>query len=268
MKNHVAFIVYPSFELLDLSGPMSVFSSANALSAAAIYELRVFSVAGGLIASSSGLSVMTQSLTEAEIDQSWTALVVGANIQPLQEASTDKVLLVWLSQHMPLADRFGSICSGTFLLRAAGLLSERTVTTHWAGCETLAQMGNDFSVLKDALYHVDGNCWTSAGVTTGIDMAMEMLKRDHGIELMQAVAKSLVIYAQRPGKQSQFSHAVDLKPNQEEGFSELVVWLKKGKSHDKSRYVRWRISCACRSVVFSGDSQTCFLSLQPDFLNE
>jgi transcriptional regulator GlxA family with amidase domain len=154
------------------------------------------------------------------------------------------------------------------LLRAAGLLSERTVTTHWAGCETLAQMGNDFSVLKDALYHVDGNCWTSAGVTTGIDMAMEMLKRDHGIELMQAVAKSLVIYAQRPGKQSQFSHAVDLKPNQEEGFSELVVWLKKGKSHDKSRYVRWRISCACRSVVFSGDSQTCFLSLQPDFLNE
>lgn len=227
MQRHVYFIVYPGFELLDLSGPMSVFSTANALSKNALYQIKTLSSKAKLITSSAGLTIQTNSLSDARCDSTTTTLVVGADISALEHAASDKMLVNWLSEQAPLSERFGSVCTGTFILQFAGLLNDKTVTTHWAGCEHLQQLKEEPSVLQDALYHIDGKCWTSAGVTTGIDMALEMLKRDHGRELMQAVAKYLVVYAQRPGKQSQFALIQDMKPNQEDNFANLISWLKK-----------------------------------------
>lgn len=226
MAKQILFVIYPGFELLDLSGPMSVFSTANALRGEDIYQSLVCSGLGGPVRSGAGVEVLSRPIHSVAIDQTSTVLVVGADEQPLQRANCDRALIGWLSDNCGSAERFGSVCSGTFLLHAAGLLSGKTVTTHWAGCRMLQAIAQDVSVLQDALYHIDGTCWTSAGVTTGIDMALEMIKRDHGEALMGSIAKRLVVYSQRPGKQSQFRQMQDLKPNQEDDFSRLVLWLK------------------------------------------
>ncbi|MCG8672754.1 MAG: DJ-1/PfpI family protein [Pseudomonadales bacterium] len=222
----IYFLIYPGFELLDLSGPSSVFTAANGLAGEPLYEVKTLASQAGPVTSSAGISVLADSLRSARIDSTTTVFVVGAVAAPLTEASRDTKLNNWLKKNAPLAERFGSICSGTFLLHTAGLLSNKTVTTHWAGCEILQHQNQDLMVLEDALYHIDGKCWTSAGVTTGIDMALEMLKRDQGKSLMQSVAKYLVVYTQRPGKQSQFAQIQDMKPNEEDSFAELISWLK------------------------------------------
>jgi transcriptional regulator GlxA family with amidase domain len=226
-KKSIFFIVYPGFELLDLSGPVSVFTAANTLAKQTLYEIRIPSTQGGLITSSSGLAVQTQDLAGVSCDSTTTMLVVGADKEPLQKAMSDLSLCEWLKRQCGFAERYGSVCSGTFLLNAAGLLDGKTVTTHWAGCQILQKIRSEETVLKEALYHVDGKCWTSAGVTTGIDMALEMLKRDHGHALMQSVAQYLVVYTQRPGKQSQFAVVQEMVPNAEDNFSGLISWLKK-----------------------------------------
>ncbi len=223
----IYFVIYPGFELLDLSGPLAVFSAANELAGGQLYQINTLASKAGPVTSTAGISVLAESLKSADIDSASTIFVVGAVAVPLAKAAKDSRLTTWLRSNAPQAERFGSICSGTFLLQAAGLLIDKTVTTHWAGCETLKRQNHNLTVLKDALYHIDGNCWTSAGVTTGIDMALEMLKHDHGKLLMQSVAKHLVVYTQRPGKQSQFAEIQDMKPNEEDSFAELISWLKK-----------------------------------------
>ena len=205
---------------------MSVFSAANALSKRDVYEIATLSSGGGIVASGAGLGIQTRALSSVECDSRSTILVVGANMPELEQASMDKTLSQWLFSQAERSERFGSICTGTFLLQSSGLLSDTTVTTHWAGCETLQAMMDEQTVLRDALYHIDGKCWTSAGVTTGIDMALEMLKKDHGQALMNSVAKYLVIYTQRPGKQSQFAQIQDMRPNEEDNFADLIAWLR------------------------------------------
>lgn len=222
----VFFIVYPGFELLDLSGPLSVFSSANALVEQPVYKLETLSTDGGVVHSSAGVGVATRKLCEVKCNSTTTYLIVGSYGEYLREARKDAVLCHWLHEQSGLADRFGSVCTGAFVLEAAGLLAGKTVTTHWAGIEQLRALNKPNHVLEDALYHNDGNCWTSAGVTTGIDMALEILKRDHGQALMQMVARYLVVYSQRPGKQSQFAVIQQDAHDQEDDFARLLNWLK------------------------------------------
>lgn len=206
---------------------MSVFATANVLAKASLYELETVSIEPGQVRSSAGLLMFASDLCKICVDSRTTILVVGADSAALLKASRDTRFSKWLAENAPRAERFGSICSGAFLLESAGLLDNKVVSTHWAGCEALHLQNDRVTVLADALYHVDGKCWTSAGVTTGIDMALEMLRRDHNKALMQSVAKYLVVYAHRPGKQSQFAQLQDMKPNEEGLFSELVAWLRK-----------------------------------------
>lgn len=224
-KRYMIYALYPGFELLDLSGPMSVFSAANVLAGQPLYEQRCVSSGGGVVVSESGAGIVSEPLASAPVEPHVTMLVVGAQELALKTAMQDDTLNLWLASSAGMAERYGSICSGAFLLQSAGLLKGKSVTTHWAACDILAGFG-DASVLRDALYHVDGNCWTSAGVTTGIDMALEIVRRDQGDALMREVAKNLVVYAHRPGKQSQFSRLLDLKGEQDDTFWSLLVWLK------------------------------------------
>ena len=205
---------------------MSVFATANTLAKASLYELDTVSAEPGRISSSAGLSIYADDLSKMHLDSRSTILVVGADRAPLLHASQDTRFTNWLAANVDRAERYGSICSGAFLLEAAGLLDSKVAATHWAGCGALREQNDRVTVLADALYHVDGKCWTSAGVTTGIDMALEMLRRDHDKALMQSVAKYLVVYAHRPGKQSQFAQLQDMKTNEEGLFSELLAWLR------------------------------------------
>jgi transcriptional regulator GlxA family with amidase domain len=125
-----------------------------------------------------------------------------------------------------VCERIGSVCSGTFLLARAGLLDGRRATTHWAACERFRQMFPAVRLEPDALYVQDGDLWTSAGVTTGIDMALAMVGGDHGALLAAKVARQLVVYSHRPGHQSQFSSLLDAQTRATVEFAGLIDWVQ------------------------------------------
>lgn len=224
-KVNIYFVVYPGFELLDLAGPSSVFSNANTLSQKTLYEIRLISVEGGTITTDCGMMMQTMAMRDVKTLQTDTVLVVGAQEEALKRALREKALLVYLQEWSEAVSKIGSICSGTFLLAQAGVLQNKKSTTHWSACDALAKYYPDTSVNPNSLYIVDGNRWTSAGVTTGIDMCLAMLELDHGKELMGKVAKYLVVYARRPGNQSQFSQVLDDQLKVSDRFADVLHWI-------------------------------------------
>ena len=226
MKSHnIVLLVYPGFELLDLSGPVSIFSSANELLKITPYQITVVSISGGLIESDSSIAVSTIEASSVSISDTDSLLVVGGNYSAISIASTNKDIQRWLKKVCHKAGRFGSICSGAFVLAAANLLENRVCTTHWAGTKKLQEMYPAAKVQPESLYVTDGNLWTSAGVTTGLDMALEMVRKDLGNDIMTKVAKRLVVYAHRPGNQSQFSNLLYLQSKSDSTYSNLLAWI-------------------------------------------
>lgn len=228
--HQIAFIVYPGFELLDVSGPASVFNSANhALKGQgkpAFYAIVLASAEGGAVESSSGVAVETRPVAGLRPDEARTVLVAGAEREYLLPAVADAALRAALPQLAAKAGRFGSVCTGGFLLAALGLLDGRRVATHWDSCEPLAKTFPAVTVDPDALYVVDGRLWTSAGVTTGIDMALAMVARDLDAGVAGEVAKRLVLYARRPGYQSQFSPVLTAQVKGDSPFADLIGWMQ------------------------------------------
>lgn len=223
-KRRILFLVYDGFELLDMAGPATVFTTANALSGRSLYDVTTISKDAEVL-SSSGISVAAAPLCGLRLSARDTVLVMGAYAAPLQLAAADADIAMFTRRAARRAERFGSICSGAFVLASAGLLQGKRAATHWAGCEAFRTMFSDTILDADALYVNDGRLWTSAGVTTGVDMALAMLAQDHGAALMGQVAKYLVVYAHRPGHQSQFSGVVDAQTKHDGEFAALISWL-------------------------------------------
>ncbi|GAC17531.1 hypothetical protein GARC_0550 [Paraglaciecola arctica BSs20135] len=219
----ILFIIFDQFELLDLSGPSSVFNAAQTLMNHPVYSIHTLSAAGGLVCSRSGIEVNSQTFEGFSVCSSDTILVVGGAKQAISKVSLDLNLQTWLMINTPKAERVGSICSGALILAANSLLDDKKATTHWADLEQLARDYPSVNVEPDALYCVDGNIWTSAGVTTGIDMALAIVGKDHNSKVMQEIAGWLVVYAHRPGHQSQFSEL--LAAQDHHVFADIVVWL-------------------------------------------
>jgi transcriptional regulator GlxA family with amidase domain len=227
--HRIAFVIYPGSELLDMSGPAAVFDGANYALAQegkpAFYTVGVFSAAGGVIRTSCGVGVDSQPLSALDAGGADTLLVMGAQKEPLMRAVADPTLRTWLVGTAAKFPRFGSVCSGAFLLASLGLIDGRNVTTHWNACTPLAQAYPQIKVDADSLYVVDDNLWTSAGVTTGIDMALAMVSRDIDTAIAGKVARGLVLYARRPGFQSQFSPLLQAQAKAENPFGELIGWI-------------------------------------------
>lgn len=230
MLHKVTLVVYPGFEVLDASGPASVFADANrALGEAGkppFYAVEMISPEGGLVASSSGVALQTRALSRVPPAKVDTLLIVGADAQSLRAVIAELAVRRWVPRCARAAARFGSVCSGTFVLAALGLLDGKRVATHWGACAQLAEMFPSLIVDPETLYVVDGKVWTSAGVTTGIDMALAMVSRDVGAAIASSVAKRLVLYAHRPGYQSQFSPLLRAQVKADSPFAELVDWLR------------------------------------------
>jgi transcriptional regulator GlxA family with amidase domain len=228
--HHVTFIVYPGFELLDTAGPAAVFTGANrALNQQgkpAFYEVGLLSAQGGAVESSSGIAVETNPITKLRRGDAQTVLVAGAEREQLLPALSDPVLRAALPGLAATAERFGSVCSGGFLLAALGLLDGHRVATHWDSSRPLAERFPTVTVDPDALYVVDGRLWTSAGVTTGIDMALAMIARDLDAMVAGEVAKRLILYARRPGYQSQFSPVLRAQVKGDSPFADLIGWMQ------------------------------------------
>jgi transcriptional regulator GlxA family with amidase domain len=228
--HHVAMIIYPGFELLDVSGPAAVFNAANrALTQRGIskfYKVGLFSAESGVVESSSGVALGTRSIVELQPAEAQTLLIAGAESEHLPPALADPILRSAIPRLAGKAERFGSVCSGGFVLAALGLVDGHRVATHWDACIPLAKNYPKVEVDPDALYIVDGRLWTSAGVTTGIDMTLAMVAQDLDATIAGEVAKRLVLYARRPGYQSQFSPVLQAQLKADSPFAELIEWIQ------------------------------------------
>jgi transcriptional regulator GlxA family with amidase domain len=221
----VVFVVYPDIKLLDISGPLQVFIDAKSLFDGLVsYRTCLASMAGGMVSTDTGVEVRTVALDEldhAEID---TLLICGG--PGVHRAAEDISLTERIRYLAARARRFGSVCSGAFLLGKAGLLDGKRVTTHWEACGRLQEAFPLATVENDPIFLNDGKVWSSAGVTAGIDLALAMVAADYGRKTALEVARSLVTFMVRPGGQSQFSSALALQMSDAEGrFGPLHDWI-------------------------------------------
>ena len=204
MSKTVAIVVFAGVQSLDVTGPMDVFSEANRfLAQQDHYRLEVIGVERGMMPCSNGLSLNAHRHFSKALGAYDLLLVAGGPQLPFMNFGP--AFDAWLRDASALAQRFGSICNGAFMLARAGLLEGRTVTTHWSDAPALAALCPSTQVEADRLYVQDGELFTSAGVTAGIDLSLYLLAQDHGPEVALSVAKRLVVFTQRSGGQSQFS---------------------------------------------------------------
>ncbi|MEU4098540.1 GlxA family transcriptional regulator [Streptomyces sp. NPDC026673] len=197
--HRVVILVYDGVTLLDVAGPAEVFAEANRFGAD--YEIVLVSPSGADVASSIGVRLAVSAAASEPAPD--TFLVAGSDLYPSNAVPRD--LFEAARTTAAKADRVASICTGAFILGAAGLLDGKRATTHWKVTHELAARCRTSRVEPDAIYVRDGTTYTSAGVTAGIDLALALVEEDHGPDLTRDVARSLVVYLQRSGGQSQFS---------------------------------------------------------------
>jgi len=200
----IVMLIYPGVMTMDVFGPLEAFATANHAAGLPLYRLEIAAMTTAPVATSLGIAITPTVALDDIAGPIDTLLVSGGFGQPV--ASSDQRLLAWLRTNRLRARRCGSICSGAFVLAAAGLLDGKRATTHWALANELDRRYPEISVEADAIFVRDGSIYTSAGVTTGIDLALGLIEEDHGRTLSLRVARALVAYLKRPGGQSQFSN--------------------------------------------------------------
>lgn len=218
----VALLLFEGTKLLDFAGPLQVFSDAKLSNGAKVYDVHLLSERGGSIWTDTVCQVETSPLT-AHQDVAWdTVLLSGGSSAYV--ATQSEALREFIRKSARNCRRLGSICLGAFVLAASGLLSGRSATTHWEGSAKLSTNYPDVNVQDDAIYVEDNGIWTSAGVTAGIDMAIEMVRRDLGASEALRIAKSLVLPMLRNGGQRQYSSTLAaLAGSKDERFGELIA---------------------------------------------
>lgn len=222
----VCFVVYDGFQSLDLTGPLEVLDTASLLVGRDRgYRTRIVGSAGTTARSTSGLTIALDGTVAGAVRGRRpidTLVVVGG--LGSRAAVSDARFVDAVDTLAGRARRVTSVCTGAFVLAATGRLDGRRATTHWANCEQLARRHPDVAVDPDAIYVRDGDVWTSAGVTAGMDLALALVADDHGPELAHAVAGWLVMFVQRAGGQSQFSP--QLTPAaRAEPLRDLQAWI-------------------------------------------
>ncbi len=202
----VLIVAYEGVQLLDVAGPAEVFSTAAKLNSGG-YRLLIASPEGDAVRTDSGLTLGAD-IALADAPSHVDTLVVAGGLGAFTAVESPE-LLTALAPLRDRARRVCSVCTGALLLAAAGWLHGRRATTHWMACGDLARRHPDIDVEPDRIFVRDGDVYTSAGVTAGMDLALALVEADHGAELARAVARALVLFLQRPGGQSQFSARLD-----------------------------------------------------------
>jgi transcriptional regulator GlxA family with amidase domain len=221
----VDVLTFPGVQLLDVTGPFQVFASANdiveAAGGARPYRLRVVAQGGEGVTASAGLALTAGPLTQ--LGEALDTLLVAGG-EGAEAAAENPVLVDWVRQRAAQARRVASVCTGAFLLAAAGVLDGRRAATHWKYCARLAQRFPGVRVEPDPIFVCDGSVWTSAGVTAGIDLALALVEEDLGRAVALSVARYLVVFLKRPGGQAQFSTVLALQAA-EDKFGALHHWI-------------------------------------------
>jgi transcriptional regulator GlxA family with amidase domain len=230
----VEILAFPSVQLLDVSGPLQVFATTNDLvvkaGGDAPYAPRVIARNGGSVTASAGLQLVVDRLptTRTAVD---TLLIAGG--PGVHAAAQDRALLAWVRKRAASARRTASVCTGAFMLAAAGVLDGRRAATHWSHCAELARRYPLLRVETDPIFVTDGPVWTSAGVTAGIDLALALVEQDLGRATALLTARHLVMFLKRPGGQSQFSATLSQQAA-DDRFGALHDWIGRHLGDDLS----------------------------------
>lgn len=229
----IEILAFENAQLLDVTGPLQVFTSANEAALAAglpkPYDAIVVA-ASAQTKTSSGLALATTHLPddEASVD---TLIIAGG--WGVNRACEDAFLVDWVRRRAAKARRTASVCSGAFLLAEAGLLTGRRAVTHWHRCNEFAKRFPDVKLEPDPIFVRDGDIWSSAGVTAGIDLTLALIEEDLGRKLALAVARELVVFLKRPGGQAQFSTMLSLQESSGR-FDHLHGWIMDNLGADLS----------------------------------
>lgn len=238
----IAVLAYPEANSLDVTGPLQVFSSArryiekfaenDGLFSDILYETEVIAPEKGAVNLSPGFDIIASRSVYSDLSDIDTFLIAGGD--GFRDLIANERLLSRLEEISEIVERFGSVCTGAFLLGAAGLLDGCQSTTHWRYCQELAQQFPDTSVEADAIFIKDNRIYTSGGVTAGIDLALAMIEEDCGPRISLAVAREIVACKVRLGGQSQYSTYADISYNRQSSLSNLLQWVSGNLDQDLS----------------------------------
>jgi transcriptional regulator GlxA family with amidase domain len=227
MIRQIAFLIYPDFQLLDAAGPIAAFEIAARYQPGS-YTLRVIAAEPGLVTSSSGASMQARPFGSGRgID----TLVIAGGDGSRSAVSCAKTLR-FIRHCASHARRTTSVCSGSYLLAAAGLLDGKRATTHWSRAADFARKFPRVRLDPDCIFVKDGSIWTSAGISAGIDLSLAMIEADLGESIARRTAQQLVVYYRRPGGQSQFSALLEME-RANGRFTSLLDYVRShlGKRH-------------------------------------
>ncbi len=220
MTRQIGFLIFPDIQILDAAGPIAAFEIAGRY-VPGTYELQVLAAAPGLVRSSAGAAMAAAAFDPTVVFD--TLIVAGGD--GTREASRDEALLAAVRQAAGGARRTASVCSGAFILAAAGLLDGKRATTHWSRTDDFVRRFPQVRLEPDRIFVKDGSVWTSAGITAGVDLSLAMIAEDLGETVARRTAQQLVVYRRRPGGQSQFSALLELE-RPEARFASLIGWAR------------------------------------------
>src|ERR1700693_1646944 len=216
----IGILVFPDFQLLDAAGPISVFEIA-ARCCGAPPAIKVMATTAGPVRSSSGVEMLARKFGQAGAIS--TLIIAGGD--GVEAAARDKCTIRFVQAVAKRGVRVASVCSGTFILAEAGLLDGRRATTHWQRTRQFLATYPKVKLEPDRIFVRDGNIWSSAGISAGIDLALALAAEDFGEEVVQKTARQLVLYHRRSGGQSQFSSLLELKAPSGR-FGPLLTWAR------------------------------------------
>ena len=220
----IAILAFPRFQLLDVAGPADVFNeAARQLGQPRAYQVQVIATQEGLLQSSGGLRLAVDATVATQRGAIDTLLVAGS--PDIADMASDAPVQDWLRRQAKSVRRYGSVCTGAFVLAASGLLDGKRVATHWNSAARLAADYPLAQVEADAIYVQDGKLFTSAGVTAGMALALALVEQDFGRALALDVATEMVVYLKRPGGQSQFSAHLLSERTAKPTIRELQAWI-------------------------------------------
>jgi transcriptional regulator GlxA family with amidase domain len=229
----IAILGISPVRALDLIGPAEVFMEANRLQGNTFYRLMFLSGAKDTVILSPLSLSFTAGSSYLDVNSTFdTFLVAGGG--GARGPVYDPALLGWVQRQALACRRFGSVCTGAMLLAATGLLDGKRATTHWHWCDELAARYPRVTVERDPIFIKDGNCYTSAGVTAGIDLALALVEEDLGRGVALRVAQMMVVFLRRPGGQSQFSATLTAQKAERNALADLLTWLPEHLASDLS----------------------------------
>lgn len=227
-SKHIVILVPANVSILDVAGPLDVFTKArdyireNYSTIKESYVTHVLSFDSAIqVTTSAGLPIICEGGIET-INYTVDTVLVAGNITL---GNVPQILLDWLNEHVDKIHRMGSICAGAFVLAKAGILNGRRATTHWMVCDKLARLYPEINVESDPIFVKDGNVYTSAGISTGMDLSLALVEEDFGRDIAVGTARRLVLYLKRPGNQSQFSNILNYQTVDYEPIKEIQDWI-------------------------------------------